>query len=55
MKKALLLIFLFIACITDVNAQKFYLGNYLTPTADEFELPVISSKTGVYAYKYKIW
>ncbi len=53
MKKALLLIFLFIVCIIDVNAQKFYLGNYLAPTANEFELIGISSKTGVYAYKYK--
>jgi hypothetical protein len=53
MKKALLLIFLFVACITDVNAQKFYLGNYLTPTENEFELIGISSKTGVYSYKYK--
>ena len=53
MKKALLLIFLFIVCIIDANAQKFYLGNYLTPTANEFELIGISSKTGVYAYKYK--
>jgi hypothetical protein len=48
-----LLIVIFFACITDVNAQKFYLGNYLTPTANEFELIGVSSKTGVYAYKYK--
>ena len=53
MKKALLLIFLLIACITDVNAQKFYIGNYLTPTTNEFELIGISSKTGVHAYKFK--
>lgn len=53
MKKTILLVILFFACITDVNAQKFYIGNYLTPTANEFELMGISSKTGVYAYKYK--
>ncbi len=33
--------------------QKFYLGNYISPTPNEFELLGISSKTGVSTYKYK--
>lgn len=36
-----------------VDAQKFYLGNYLEPTPNEFELLGASSKTGVHSYKYK--
>ncbi|MEX2234142.1 MAG: hypothetical protein WD824_18390 [Cyclobacteriaceae bacterium] len=36
-----------------VEAQKFYLGNYLEPTSNEFDLIGVSSKTGVSSYKYK--
>jgi hypothetical protein len=35
-----------------VAAQKFYLGNYLMPTNNEFELLGISSETGVASYRY---
>jgi hypothetical protein len=53
MKKTILLFILFFGCISNVNAQKFYIGNYLTPNTNEFELIGISSKTGVHAYKFK--
>ena len=46
---ALILLFSF----NNLKAQKFYLGNYLTPTENEFQLLGISSKTGVYNYRYK--
>lgn len=49
-----LLIFGFILITTsNLVAQKFYLGNYLVPTENEFEFLGISSKTGVTTYKYK--
>jgi hypothetical protein len=52
-KSILILLFtLFILC-NSVKAQKFYLGNYLTPTENEFQLLGISSATNVYRYKYK--
>lgn len=38
---------------TTVEGQKFYLGNYLEPTSNEFELIGISTKTGVSSYKFK--
>lgn len=53
MKKIILIIITIFLNSNTITAQKFYLGNYLTPTANEFELIGISSKTGVYAYKYK--
>lgn len=53
MKKIFLVLIVIITGVNEINAQKFYLGNYLTPTANEFELIGISSKTGVYTYKYK--
>ena len=45
----------FLICISSslLTAQKFYSGNYLEPTSNEFELLGISSKTGVHTYKYK--
>jgi len=43
----------FFCIIFKSNAQKFYLGNYLMPTNNEFELLGISSETGVVTYKYK--
>ena len=51
-------IFIFLICLLSiptprVEAQKFYLGNYLRPTDNEFELIGISSETGVATYKYK--
>lgn len=52
MKALLTLLVLFIFS-TVVTAQKFYLGNYLEPTFNEFELLGISSRTGVHTYKYK--
>lgn len=53
--KKLLLITLFSFTVSlSVKAQKFYLGNYLTPTENEFQLIGISSKTNVYLYKYKM-
>ena len=52
MKKQLLF-WLFLAVSFSINAQKFYIGNYLTPTENEFELIGISSNTNVAAYKYK--
>jgi hypothetical protein len=36
-----------------VEAQKFYLGNYLMPTDNEFEYLGTSSKTGVSTFRYK--
>lgn len=49
-------IFIFlILCIFSsvVPAQKFYLGNYLEPTSNEFEPIGVSSRTGVHTYKFK--
>jgi hypothetical protein len=37
----------------DLNAQKFYLGNYLKPTDNEFEYLGSSSRTEVSTYRYK--
>lgn len=48
----LLVILLFIVP-TESYSQKFYLGNYLEPTPNEFELIGISSRTGVSTYKFK--
>jgi len=49
-----LLIFLVLCIFSSVvTAQKFYLGNYLEPTSNEFELLGVSSRTGVHTYKYK--
>jgi hypothetical protein len=39
--------------ISKVEAQKFYLGNYLMPTDSEFEYLGTSTKTGVSTYRYK--
>ncbi len=50
-KKLLFTLLLIAPMLT--NGQKFYLGNYLEPTPNEFELMGISSKTGVHSYKYK--
>ncbi len=52
MKKQFLF-WLFLTISFSVNAQKFYIGNYLTPTENEFELIGISSNTGIATYKYK--
>lgn len=43
----------FILASNSLYSQKFYLGNYLEPTSNEFELIGISSKTGVSSYKFK--
>jgi hypothetical protein len=51
--KVLLMAFLLWFSSSLLIAQKFYLGNYLEPTSNEFELLGISSKTGVHTYKYK--
>lgn len=48
----LLVIVLLIVPIESYS-QKFYLGNYLEPTPNEFELIGMSSKTGVSTYKFK--
>ncbi|GEM_PF-1736817 len=53
MRIKLLLLSLFLVVSFSLCAQKFYLGNYLVPTENEFELLGISSKTGVATYKYK--
>jgi hypothetical protein len=53
MKKIILFVFVLIIALKDASAQKFYLGNYLTPTENEFQLIGISSKTNVQLYKYK--
>ena len=37
----------------NLSAQKYYLGNKLTPNENEFQLLGISSKTGVATYRYK--
>lgn len=52
MKKILITILILLP-MSIASAQKFYLGNYLKPTSNEFELIGISSKTGVYTYRYK--
>jgi hypothetical protein len=51
--KVLLMVFVLCCSSSLLIAQKFYLGNYLEPTSNEFELLGISSKTGVHTYKYK--
>jgi hypothetical protein len=52
-KKTILLVLILLFIFNNLKAQKFYLGNYLTPTENEFQLLGISSKTNVYRYKYK--
>ena len=52
MKIKLIILFILLNSI-NIYAQKFYLGNYLSPTENEFELIGISTKTGVSTYKYK--
>lgn len=49
----ILSVILLLAINNDIYSQKFYLGNYLEPTPNEFELLGISSKTGVSTYKFK--
>lgn len=44
---------IFLSTVINSTAQKFYLGNYLTPTDNEFEYLGTSSKTGVSTYKYR--
>jgi hypothetical protein len=51
--KKIILIFIYFISFGIAHSQKFYLGNYLEPTPNEFELIGISTKTGVYTYKYK--
>lgn len=38
--------------LTNLKAQKYSLGDELTPVSSEFKLIGISSKTGVHSYKY---
>ena len=52
-KKSLILVCTLLILFNSAKAQKFYLGNYLTPTENEFQLLGISSKTNVYSYRYK--
>jgi hypothetical protein len=52
-KTTLILVFTLFFLFNSAKAQKFYLGNYLTPTENEFQLLGISSSTNVYRYKYK--
>ncbi|WP_291401593.1 hypothetical protein [Daejeonella sp.] len=52
-KVPLIIVFVFFFLCNSAKAQKFYLGNYLTPTENEFQLLGISSKSNVYRYKYK--
>jgi hypothetical protein len=53
MKINIILILAILIVSSTSKAQKFYLGNYLAPTENEFELLGISSITGVITYKYK--
>lgn len=53
MNKCFLTLGLIITLSFSLSAQKFYLGNYLSPTENEFQLLGISSKTGVATYRYK--
>lgn len=53
MKKRFCFLLLSLFFIFTSSAQKFYLGNYLTPTNNEFEYLGTSSKTGVSTYRYK--
>lgn len=46
-------LFLTLFFVINSSAQKFYLGNYLMPTANEFEYLGTSSKTLVSTYRYK--
>lgn len=48
-----LLTILLLTYCSEVYSQKFYLGNYLEPTPNEFELLGISTRTGVSTYKFK--
>lgn len=50
--KLLPLLFLSVA-VLPTKAQKFYLGNSLNPTTNEFQLLGTSPKTGVSTYRYK--
>jgi hypothetical protein len=52
-KVFILILFYFFSLVSICNAQKFYLGNYLMPTENEFEYLGTSSKTGVSTYRYK--
>jgi len=52
MKIKLIILYILLNSIT-ISAQKFYLGNYLSPTENEFKFLGISSKTGVATYQYK--
>lgn len=51
--KLIILFALLLLIATNANSQKFYLGNYLTPTENEFQFLGISSRTGVATYQYK--
>ncbi len=53
MKILFLLHIIFLSFVIEASAQKFYLGNYFTPTDNEFEYLGTSSKTGVSTYRYK--
>lgn len=54
MRKIILTVSILLLCtLVESNAQKFYLGNFLMPTDNEFELIGISSETGVATYKYR--
>lgn len=53
LNSCLLIFGLILFMTSNLVAQKFYLGNYLSPTGNEFELLGISSKTGVTTYRYK--
>lgn len=52
-RKKLAIVLVFLCISSSLKAQKFYLGNYLTPTENEFQLIGISSKTNVHLYRYK--
>jgi len=53
MKNLFLLLIIFLSLVIGASAQKFYLGNYLTPTDNEFEYLGTSSKTGVSTFQFK--
>ena len=52
MKIILIFISLFFSNIRQVDAQKFYLGEPIEINSNEFKLVGISSKTGVFNYRY---
>ena len=49
--KSIILALLLLVSVTSFS-QKFFLGDRLTPKANQFKLLGISSATGVHTYKY---